>query len=337
MIDISHNPSWGIASEKLEILQQFQMPITIKVFQVMKKSNFCNFASVFAFPFIFFGAFFSHDIQVWAQKPTQEIATVRSEAIMMSLAAAADENCRNRWRRPGFVTSVDGDGKSISKILDPELIEIFKLGDEITLQNGQLLGHTSPRLQIELALGRLRVKRDETTQTIDYQAPLLCYRPVHIVSGGEVRAKTRKDGIEVSDALLEYADNDDELAFALAHELAHFARDHSQIIGRTQSFRKPSAKEKRALEAEADLYANWLLARAGYDPEIAIGFIERGSRLRNIPLLGLSNHPTRKARLKNLKNVLPVLETLKASGELNSTPFVLFKSELDQEASDATD
>lgn len=68
-----------------------------------------------------------------------------------------------------------------------------------------------------------------------------------------------------------FAYPEDELAAAIAHELAHNLLTHRQWldgVGRSQS-------NVRAIEREADRMMPWLLANAGYDPAAAMRFMAK--------------------------------------------------------------
>ncbi|QFT76446.1 hypothetical protein [Erythrobacter sp. THAF29] len=68
-----------------------------------------------------------------------------------------------------------------------------------------------------------------------------------------------------------FAMSEDMLAAAIAHELAHNVLKHREWLDRNG--RKRS--HVRATEREADRLMPWLLANAGYDPEVAVTFFEK--------------------------------------------------------------
>ncbi|MBV7265511.1 hypothetical protein [Erythrobacter ani] len=63
----------------------------------------------------------------------------------------------------------------------------------------------------------------------------------------------------------------DQLAGAIAHELAHNLLQHKAWLDRHGR----SRRNVRATEREADRLMPWLLANAGYNPEAAVRFFER--------------------------------------------------------------
>ena len=68
-----------------------------------------------------------------------------------------------------------------------------------------------------------------------------------------------------------FAYADDELAAALAHELAHNILGHKQWLDKQGRKRKAT----RLTEREADRLMPWLLVNAGYDPAAAIRFMQK--------------------------------------------------------------
>ncbi len=90
--------------------------------------------------------------------------------------------------------------------------------------------------------------------------------------------------VQVSSELESLATSDDELAGLLAHELAHNVLGHRQRLDALHvdrgllSFLGGNAGPIRQTEREADRLSIYLLARAGYTPDKAIGFWMRASR-----------------------------------------------------------
>ena len=96
--------------------------------------------------------------------------------------------------------------------------------------------------------------------------------------------------IFVTSGLLNYVENEDELAFVVAHEVAHVELDHGlnaikQAAGQTLAIgsfgfsdelnKKLSDGFSEDIEGEADFRAGQMLARAGYDASLGAKIIER--------------------------------------------------------------
>ena len=243
----------------------------------------------------------------------------RLDEIAMRIAVAADGQCANRWRPPGFKTHkvkdypralrravrpFAGSEPRVLAITDPQLHGLIRPGDLIIGAQGRPLDDDSQALQIQLALGRVNILRQGEEITVTGSWPQLCYRPVHLSSSMTVEARTMPNGVEVSQGLINYVRSDDELAYAIAHELSHFMLDHSRLLSEARDDRRLSASFRRSLETDADRGAVFLLHRAGYDVSGAIRFIGRSSVLRDFPLMGLSSHPRRSDRLTIVQNAI---------------------------------
>lgn len=156
-------------------------------------------------------------------------------------------------------------------------------GDDIVSLNG-----TDPNtLPAEAANDWQRLHT--INETID--AALALYGAIGIARAGE--AEARLDGVPACYARFETIDNSDgaastgtrvrigtrwlagdvadvELAFLVAHELAHNILKH-RLRRELPRGERPSARE---VERAADRLAPWLMARAGYDPAGAVAFLE---------------------------------------------------------------
>lgn len=121
----------------------------------------------------------------------------------------------------------------------------------------------------------LAVRRNHRDRTMTVQpAPACAYTTqIDAVDGLESRSDGRR--IFISSQMAALARNDDELAFFLAHELAHAVLEHrtvTDLIGtRGAANSRISLRRGRSssAEADADVMGLYLLARAGYDPHAA--------------------------------------------------------------------
>ena len=98
--------------------------------------------------------------------------------------------------------------------------------------------------------------------------------------------------VGISAEMLDYVANDDELALVLAHELAHNILGHNKSV---PSFRvvgeDRSGRTKKSREAEADRWALYLMARAGYDLSVAPGFWRRWGPKTSFGIFNAGTHP----------------------------------------------
>lgn len=116
--------------------------------------------------------------------------------------------------------------------------------------------------------------------------------------------------VRVSSGLVDFLDEDDELAAVAAHELAHNQLGHPALL---DGLKKGRAKTVRQTEIEADGLSVWLLANAGYDPHAAIRMWRRlGPRQSKTPRLP--------ERLAIVESEIAALESIPASDGKRSPP-----------------
>jgi hypothetical protein len=130
-----------------------------------------------------------------------------------------------------------------------------------------------------------------------------CLLRIRLAHSGQKTAVAAGDYVILSSGLLAMARNDDEVAFAIAHELAHVVLDHKRVLregrvphnGLLRGFGKNGAIVRRT-EAEADHLGGKIALAAHYDlalgaeilgrlpPELGFGIIKThdsdGDRIR---------------------------------------------------------
>lgn len=174
---------------------------------------------------------------------------------------------------------------------------------------------------------------------------------VTVFAGEEINAFALPGGkIGVYQGLLSVAENQDQLAAVLAHEIAHVLSRHSNERISTQyatstglelasvlAGQNTPAKQtlfgllgvgaqvgvllpfSRKQEGEADLVGLELMARAGFDPRQSVDLWENmNAASRDSPPQFLSTHPSGESRIRALQqympNVLPLAEQAQARG-----------------------
>lgn len=151
--------------------------------------------------------------------------------------------------------------------------------------------------------------------------------------------------IGVHTGLLEVAENQDQLATVIGHEVGHVLADHSNerlsqnqaaqmtmsAAGAALSTDGVSAKEQTALaamglgmqyglllpygrthESEADLIGLDLMARAGFDPGASVALWQNMGRGGVEPPEFMSTHPSHSTRISALQERIPSARTLEA-------------------------
>jgi len=108
-----------------------------------------------------------------------------------------------------------------------------------------------------------------------------------------------------------FAYAEDELAAAIAHELAHNILGHKQWLDANGRKRK----SVRLTEREADRLMPWLLANAGYDPRAAIRFMQRWGPAHGGGLLRKRTHDGWDERVEYIAAEIVQIEALQSPGQ----------------------
>lgn len=98
-----------------------------------------------------------------------------------------------------------------------------------------------------------------------------CASRVQLVPDRDVGARADGSVVTVTEGLLRYAADDDELAIVVAHEIAHNALGHRAARGSAPA----RSTDTRVTERAADRLGYFLAARAGYDVSVAPAFWNR--------------------------------------------------------------
>ena len=136
----------------------------------------------------------------------------------------------------------------------------------------------------------------------------VCITRFELLSSG---SKAAADGkrVVIGRKLVEAFPEEELLAAALAHELAHNLLGHRARLdasGRSWS-------KVRATEREADRLSVWLLANAGYDPMAAVRFFERWGPKFDLGILATPDHDGWKARVKLVAAEIEMVEAARGS------------------------
>lgn len=124
-----------------------------------------------------------------------------------------------------------------------------------------------------------------------------CRSRLRLVPTRRIRASANGTDVTVTTGLLAFTRDDHELAFVLAHEIAHNAWGHAALLAR------PGGKRlRKATELEADANALRLMRAAGYDIGRVLPFLHR---LYDGPAGGLfasAGHLGRRERVRALQS-----------------------------------
>jgi membrane-associated protease RseP (regulator of RpoE activity) len=175
----------------------------------------------------------------------------------------------------------------------------LKPGDTILAVNGQPMpravggrpdyGRTAAAEGVlAAALAQPPVTLTLTSRIVSFSPDRGCASSVQLVPGGRLDAVADGQYVQISGAMYGFVANDDELAFVLAHELAHNVVPEAKHAA--------TAAGQRAAELAADRAAIHMMEQAGYDVGVVVPLMERLRRKNRLSWLD-GSHPAWSYRL----------------------------------------
>jgi beta-barrel assembly-enhancing protease len=176
--------------------------------------------------------------------------------------------------------------------------------------------------QLDIAFGSgkasLQIKRDGQVHTLELEPEQGCASRFQVVPAKNLRAKADGRYVQITSALVEDL-NDEELAFILAHELAHNILKHRVRINEAGR----NSRTIRLSEIEADRLSVYLLDRAGFSPEASISFWNRFRSGPGFNPFGSATHLNWKKRAALLQEEIARLRVLKKAHPQPIPPVML--------------
>jgi hypothetical protein len=187
----------------------------------------------------------------------------------------------------GVVQLVAGSAASRAGLrIDDEIIAVGNVGVEdpaSVRRSGQSFGRMemfSAVLQSGLRYGRvpLFVRRRGQLLRIDLAAERGCGGQLTLENSPTVNAWADGKHIMMTTGMTHFARSNDELAFVIAHEMAHNILGHAHGSNASAARFGILGSRSRNLELDADSYAVRLMSSAGYQPAAGIRFLEHSRR-----------------------------------------------------------
>lgn len=126
-----------------------------------------------------------------------------------------------------------------------------------------------------------------------------CLSEVELIPARKLNASADGRIVQVTTAVLAETADDAELAFVIAHEMAHNILGHRAQLDR----KGRSARKIRETEVEADRLAIKLMIAAGYDPRAAARFWSRFGKKTGAGIFSDGTHLRTKARVELLEQL----------------------------------
>lgn len=170
-----------------------------------------------------------------------------------------------------------------------------------------------------LAVGAasVRVRRDGQDIDLLLEREPGCASDFLIGRGKSLRAASSNGyRVVVSAAIMDFAASDDELSVVMAHEMAHNILGHNRegpaqrVAGADRSGAKGRDRER-----EADRWALYLMARAGFDPGVAAGFWRRWGPKTSYGMFSDGTHPGWRERAERAEAETVLIKAMRQSGQ----------------------
>jgi beta-barrel assembly-enhancing protease len=159
----------------------------------------------------------------------------------------------------------------------------------------------------------VKLSREGTVKEARLVAKPACASDFWVDTKAKLDAGADGERVRVTSGLLLFADTDNELAAAVAHELSHNLLGHRERLNAV----KRRTSEILATEIEADRLSVWLMANAGYEPAAALRFAERYGRKTGLGIFSEGTHLRWKNRVKVMQAEIDLMQkTLKQDGLL---------------------
>jgi Zn-dependent protease with chaperone function len=214
----------------------------------------------------------------------------------------------------------------------------FQAGGRLVMIDGQSLDGTSVQDAVTMIRRLTRARLFPVAFAVEQQGEVRQFHlepmpargfGVAVTPDSLVLAFANGRTIVITIGMLAFAKHDDELAFILAHELAHNALRHNdsmRLNAALGSFLAASSGQAhllggwlatKSLESQADYVAIYMLANAGFDLQGARTFWNRMSSLaRDVNNEFVETHPKTSERLEAYEQMLEEIEHKKRKGEL---------------------
>jgi hypothetical protein len=163
--------------------------------------------------------------------------------------------------RPGDILT-DVNGTPIPP--EPDLSQPFD-GDRARLRNDAVANLLEKARTVT-------VLHTGSAQTLRIAPVLACPSRVHLARSAQRNAFADGRHVFLTTGVLALLRNDDELAFLIAHEMAH------NVLGHAAAMRSGTVENRRGvrrIESAADLLAGNLMIDSGYDPVVGAGVLRR--------------------------------------------------------------
>lgn len=280
---------------------------------------------------------------------------LRLATVGYHLAKGSADYCRNKWRNPGWVLHDERQYPDLAlarrAFTFRQPVSVAALvaggpadqaglnsGDGLFGADGSVVWYGPAPKRHQPFSERIDGLRDEFMKRLSEGRPIpfqidtangrrdfLLDPPAICASDFWVDVRAKRDAgadgerVRVTSGLIDYVQDDDELAAIVAHEMAHNLLDHRPLIEATKSGK---TKIIKATEAEADRFSVWLMANAGYDPEAAITFWQRYGKATGLGIFSAPTHYRWQVRVAMLREEIDLMARSSANDGRRDPPLL---------------
>lgn len=280
---------------------------------------------------------------------------LRLATVGYHLAKGSADYCRNKWRNPGWVLHDERQYPDLAlarrAFTFRQPVSVAALvaggpadqaglisGDGLFGADGSVVWYGPAPKRHQPSSERIDGLRDEFMKRLSEGRPIpfqidtangrrdfLLDPPAICASDFWVDVRAKRDAgadgerVRVTSGLIDYVQDDDELAAIVAHEMAHNLLDHRPLIEATKSGK---TKIIKATEAEADRLSVWLMANAGYDPEAAITFWQRYGKATGLGIFSAPTHYRWQVRVAMLREEIDLMARSSANDGRRDPPLL---------------
>ncbi len=165
------------------------------------------------------------------------------------------------------------------------------------------------------------VIRDGARKSVTIHPVAGCAVRVQLVPSSRLNAFADDRYASISTAMARYANGDAELAFVIGHELAHGFLRHQALLSRNTARagllggRRAPRRLVRDTERQADQFALYMLARAGFDIAGIPNFLRRVADAQGPGPRVATDHPSSPERIAAAEAVIAEIGRKRAAGE----------------------
>jgi hypothetical protein len=171
------------------------------------------------------------------------------------------------------------------------------------------------------------IRRGNVSAAIPIEAERGCASRFQIIPSRRLNALADGRYVQLTTAIADYAQDEQELAAVLAHEFAHNVLGHKARLDAASVSRGffgnfgRNARLIRETEIEADRLSVYLLDRAGFDAEAPVRFWSRFGR-HGLNFLGSATHPNWRRRIDLFRVEIEAIQRARATGAVPTPDFL---------------